>query len=692
MKKMRRLQAAASRPMTGLSFTAPMQINVTAAAAGGEQKLPTFDITAYTGGEMRIWGWGRVVVDLAGMKAERQSRPVLREHDVKCPVGHTTKIEVSKSDIIASGVLSCENEFGSEIIKAAKNGFPWQASCGWSAGSVEEVKAGTKVNVNGREFVGPITVIRNSALGEISIVVLGADDNTSVTVAAQNKEFQMEFIAWLKANGHDPDKLTDEERTTLKAQYDAEQAAPPATPPVVPAPVKPADPPAPVQAKAPAPGTPEPDPIAGYRVRASAEVLRIEAIHKLCGGKHADIEAKAIAEGWSEKETRAEVTLANRPPAPAVQVGQNINVPSVLEAAALMSVLPTSRMEKLFAAQVLDAAHKFRGIGIQELGELACGQRLPRFTRNAEDWLRAAFSTVSLSGILANVANKMLLEGFLYVDDSWRQVCRIASVNDFKQHTRYRMTGSFKFLKVGADGELKHGTLSEQTFTQQADTHGIMFALTRQMIINDDMGALADIPRQIGMGAAEAIADAVWTLLLSNPTLADTFAFFSTDHTNYASGAGSALSVDGLTAAEVLFADQTKPNGKPLGIVPSLLLVPTALKVVAQQLYKDAIVNETTTANKAKPNSNPHQGKFSVVSSPYLSNSGFTGYSSTAWYLFADPNRLPALEVGFLNGVDRPTVERADADFNTLGVQFRGYIDFGVKEQDYRGAVKMAGV
>ena len=84
-------------------------------------------------------------------------------------------------------------------------------------------------------------------------------------------------------------------------------------------------------------------------------------------------------------------------------------------------------------------------------------------------------------------------------------------------------------------------------------------------------------------------------------------------------------------------------------------------------------------------------GKFDVVSSSYLSNTSFTGYSSKAWYLFADPNRLPALEVAFLNGVDRPTVEKTDADFNTLGIQFRGYIDFGVREQDFRGAIRMKG-
>ncbi len=50
-----------------------------------------------------------------------------------------------------------------------------------------------------------------------------------------------------------------------------------------------------------------------------------------------------------------------------------------------------------------------------------------------------------------------------------------------------------------------------------------------------------------------------------------------------------------------------------------------------------------------------------------------------------DPNRLPAVEIAFLNGVDRPTVEKTDADFNTLGVQFRGFIDFGVREQDQSG-------
>jgi len=434
------------------------------------------------------------------------------------------------------------------------------------------------------------------------------------------------------------------------------------------------------------------DPVADMRHRMAAETRRVEAIRRLAAGKHPDIEARAIEEGWDETRAELEILRASRPKVPAVSVPQRPASPQVFEAVALMaSGLPTSRIEAAYAEPVLEAADRLRGVGIQEFCELAAGAQLPRFRRDAAGWLQAAFSTASLPGILSNIANKMLLEGYNYIEDAWRRVCRIASVNDFKEHSRYRMTGAFKFEQVGPDGELKHGKLDEQKYGQKADTHGIMFALTRQMIINDDMGAFTDIPRQIGMGAAESIADAVWGLLLSNPVQADGKAFFSTDHANYAEGTDTALTVDGLTAAEVMFGEQTKPGGRPLGIPASILLVPTALKVPAELLMKSLLLNETTTANKGKPSANPHVGKFDVASSVYLANASFAGASAKAWYLFADPNRLPTIEIAFLNGVDRPTVEKTDADFNTLGIQFRGYIDFGVREQDWRGALKMKG-
>jgi hypothetical protein len=211
------------------------------------------------------------------------------------------------------------------------------------------------------------------------------------------------------------------------------------------------------------------------------------------------------------------------------------------------------------------------------------------------------------------------------------------------------------------------------------------------MIIDDDLGAFTDIPRAIGIGAADAISDAVWSCLLANNTQRDGKPFFCNEHKNLLTGTKAKLNIDGLTEAELKFSQQERSAGRALGIPAKLLLVPAALKVAAETLMKSLTLNETTNVNEPKPTINPHAGKYEVVSTPYLSSTAFQGNSASSWYLFADPLRLAALEVAFLGGQNRPTVERADADFNILGVQFRGFIDFGVKEQDWRGTLKVFG-
>ncbi len=69
-------------------------------------------------------------------------------------------------------------------------------------------------------------------------------------------------------------------------------------------------------------------------------------------------------------------------------------------------------------------------------------------------------------------------------------------------------------------------------------------------------------------------------------------------------------------------------------------------------------------------------------------NSKYTGNSSKAWYLLSEPSDLPVIEVAFLNGQESPTIETSETDFNVLGIQMRGYHDFGVALQDPRGMDK----
>jgi len=102
----------------------------------------------------------------------------------------------------------------------------------------------------------------------------------------------------------------------------------------------------------------------------------------------------------------------------------------------------------------------------------------------------------------------------------------------------------------------------------------------RRDIINDDLGAITTVPRKLGRGSGLKINDVFWTVFLDNG------GFFKTANKYFLAGADSVLSIDGLTKAEVAFMDQVDADGKPIGIMPAVVLVPTALSAMGTQLYK----------------------------------------------------------------------------------------------------------
>ena len=61
------------------------------------------------------------------------------------------------------------------MTRSGKRGFPWQASIGADILEAEFIPNGSQIQVNGRTFDGPLYVIRQSILKEISFVDTGAD-------------------------------------------------------------------------------------------------------------------------------------------------------------------------------------------------------------------------------------------------------------------------------------------------------------------------------------------------------------------------------------------------------------------------------------------------------------------------------------------------------------------------------------
>ena len=635
------------------------------AGEGGAEPVPRFTMVAYTGEPMRVEGWRfPVVVDLEGLSIPSQRRPVRFGHSMYAGVGHTERIVVEGGRLIAEGIISRDTGIAREVVASGKRGFPWQASIGAQVAQAELIRAGKSVTVNGRTFEGPIYAARRTVLGEISFVDLGADGNTTVAIAAQQPL---------------ENELMDEPNDTQVTQT--------------------------VEASEPKRATttdgngtdadPAVNPVTELRAQAVTETKRIASIRRICAGRHADLEEKAITEGWTTDKCELEVLRASRPKAPAIHAIDNSLSGQVLEAACMLTGKVT-KPEDLYDEKTLDAAsRRFRGgIGLQEL--LLEAAWANGFTgRNFRDSravlraafghdIQAAFSTIDIGGILSNVSNKFLLEGFFSVERIWRNICAVRNVSDFKTVTSYRLIGKDQYEQVAPGGELKHGTLGEQSYTNKADTYGLLLSIDRRDLINDDLGAITTVPRKLGRGSGLKINDVFWTVFLNNA------AFFVAGNNNYLTGADTVLSIDGMTKAEKAFLEQVDPDGKPIGIMPQVLLVPTSLSAMATMLFKSLEIRDTTASTKY-PVANPHAGKFRAEVSRYLSNSQYTGNSDKAWYLLADPGDLPVIEVAFLNGQESPTIETAEADFNVLGIQMRGYHDFGVALQEPRGATKSKG-
>ena len=430
-----------------------------------------------------------------------------------------------------------------------------------------------------------------------------------------------------------------------------------------------------------------------------AERDRVGMIKAVCNGEFPDIEGKAIAEGWNREQVSEAVLAAYRAKQPTTvnitSKKENAMTAKHLEAAlSLRAGIDGDTLVKSMGEETVEAAMKDMDMPLRAvLAECMRieGMNVPRSFDN--DAIKAAFSTVSLPGILSNVANKKLLQAYNAQPIIATRLCTTGDLTDFKENQRFRLTDVGDLQPIGADGEIKDSALTEEAAKNQLDTYAKKFCLTRKMIINDDLGAFLKVPTAMGNRAARLVDQLFFKRLMSNPTCVDGKPLFGRDHKNLLSGASSALSADSLKKAIQIFIDQTDADGQPISVEPSILLVPTALKHLAIELTRGATLMMSGGAeNTIRPAINVLADEnLAIVSSPYLGNKNYPNFSEASWYLFGKPGTVDTFEIGYLKGKRTPTVERGDLDFNVLGVWFRVYFDIGIREQDHRGMVKATG-
>ena len=336
---------------------------------------------------------------------------------------------------------------------------------------------------------------------------------------------------------------------------------------------------------------------------------------------------------------------------------------------------------------------EFRGYAPIELARL-CLERQGVKTRGMDRMalVGAAFThraanyqtTGDFPTLLENVVGKVSLGAYLTQPNTWSRIAKVDEVPDFRASGRYR-TGAFPGLDVIAEHqEYKNGAIPDGAkYPISTQRMGKIFALTREVIINDDLSELTDMAAQLGGAAQRSIENSVYALINANsglgPTQSDGQPFFHANRNNV--GTGSALSVSGLDADAVTLGNQKDPNAQDfIDLQPAVLLVPRALRGLALQL-NDAQFDPSVSNKFQLPNM--VRGMFrEIVSSPRLT-------SATRRYMVADP--LDWIVVAFLEGYGRGPVFESKDGWRIDGVEWKVTLYAKAQMGDPKAALTNAG-
>lgn len=387
---------------------------------------------------------------------------------------------------------------------------------------------------------------------------------------------------------------------------------------------------------------------------------------------------EAIVMGVSVDEARAMVMDQLRARNKGVSVTMGEAESDKFRAAAQDAVLMAAGIP---VADAAPGAQELRGHSMVELAREALQREglKANFGDNMELARQAINSTSTFPAIMANLANKSVMVGFNEAETTYQIWAGKGSNRDFKEAARVALSEAGNLELVPEGGQFQQDFLGEASARTKVATYGKLFSLTRQAIINDDLGLFSKIATKYGSAAKRLVNKMVYAQLTGNVKMQDNIALFDTKHGNVA-GTGEALSVKAIAKAITAMRRQKGITGDAtLNITPKYLVVPPELEMTAYQ-----IVNSTAAVDGVNSGVvNPYKGRFVVVADAELTD-------PDAWYLVADASQHDTIEVTYLNGVETPRLETRQG-FDVDGIEYKVAFDCGVSALDFRGVFKNAG-
>jgi phage major head subunit gpT-like protein len=550
------------------------------------------------------------------------------------------------------------------------------------------IDEGQTAMIRGRSFKGPLRVTERSRIKELSITPIGADELAKVrsehqptppaahAPAKENDDMNERLKKRLVSRGL-PETASEDEAWAYMEKLEIKRASeipPPAPAPAVTAPNIDAE-------------------------RNSAAVAERSRIAEIDGAARAfnfpeDLQRKLVEDGTPTATALRSVmdwAIANKATAGGVghrgAITHGADERDKFRAAAIDSILLRSGDSgaKVRPEKPAPGASDLMGHSLRELARHSLVIAGQPAGGHAMEMVGRALMTTDFPNILAAGANKSLLAGWESAEESWKEWCSIGDpVSDFKAQSLVRASETSDLDEVPEHGEFTYGKMGDSKETVQIATYGKLFAITRQAIINDDLGALLSVPAKMGEAAARKVGDLPYAVLTANSAMGDGVALFHANHANLiAHGSGAVPGITTIAAGILAMGIQKDILGKRrLNIRPQYLIAPKALEGVGEIFFRSNQFSDHSTvatdSTFASLRVNPYAGTyFTRVYDARLDDS-----DAAAWYLAARKGMTVA--VFFLNGVQVPYMETRQG-WSVDGTEYKVRIDAAAKALDWRG-------
>ena len=288
---------------------------------------------------------------------------------------------------------------------------------------------------------------------------------------------------------------------------------------------------------------------------------------------------------------------------------------------------------------------------------------------NEEVAKKALHHTSDFTILLDNVCNKFLLEGFDEVDNStYMPFVRDKNVSDYKEISTARLASGGTLPRVNEHGEYKRATLEEVGANYRVEKFGEIIGVTEELLINDDLSSLTEVPRMMGAKIARTENETFWELISTPQAMADGLPLYHANHFNL--GTPAALGEVALAEMRKLGRKQKDVAGKRLNIKMKYLVVPSDLEDTAIKLLSPIAAAEIL-------NVNTHTNSLSLIVEPILDDT-----STKAFFLMGDMSQGPMGVRARLNGQGPSITTRTTFDID--GMETKIKYSFGMRILDHR--------